>query len=168
MVRRPAVGQPFVIENRPGAATNIAAESVVNAAPDGYTLLLVGQPNAINATAYPTLPFNFIRDIAPIAGWSAMTVPNRDGGQPVLSGDHRCRVHRLRQGQSRKINMASAGTGSAAHLPAGCFMSMTGVSMVHVPYRGQALAIADLLSGQVQILFATSPASMEFVKSGKL
>ena len=160
------LGQPFVIENRPGAATNIAAESVVNAAPDGYTLLLVGQPNAINATAYPTLPFNFIRDIAPIAG--LMTVPNLMVVNPSFPAATVAEFIAYAKANPGKVNMASAGTGSAAHHAGELFMSMTGISMVHVPYRGQALAIGDLLSGQVQVLFATSPASMEFVKTGKL
>jgi tripartite-type tricarboxylate transporter receptor subunit TctC len=160
------LGQPFVIENRPGAATNIAAESVVNAAPDGYTLLLVGQPNAINATAYATLPFNFIRDIAPIAG--LMTVPNVIVVNPSFPATTVPEFIAYAKANPGKVNMASAGNGSAAHLAGELFMSMTGISMVHVPYRGQALAIADLLSGQVQVLFATSPASIEFVRTGKL
>ncbi len=160
------LGQPFVIENRPGAATNIAAESVVNAAPDGYTLLLVGQPNAINATAYATLPFNFIRDIAPVAG--LMTVPNVMVVNPAFPAASVVEFIAYAKANPGKVNMASAGTGSAAHLAGELFMSMTGISIVHVPYRGQALAIADLLSGQVQVLFATSPASIEFVRTGKL
>ncbi len=160
------LGQPFVIENRPGAATNIAAESVVNATPDGYTLLLVGQPNAINATLYETLPFNFIRDIAPVAG--VMTVPNVMVVNPSFPAKTVPEFIAYAKANPDKINMASAGHGSAAQLAGELFKSMTGVSMVHVPYRGQALAIADLLSGQVQVLFATSPASMEFIKTGKL
>ncbi len=160
------LGQPFVIENRPGAATNIAAESVVNAAPDGYTLLLVGQPNAINATLYETLAFNFIRDIAPVAG--IMTVPNVMVVNPSFPANTVPEFIAHAKANPDKINMASAGNGSAAHLAGELFKSMTGVSMVHVPYRGQAPAIGDLLSGQVHVLFATSPASMEFIKTGKL
>ncbi|MFO1159341.1 MAG: tripartite tricarboxylate transporter substrate binding protein [Reyranellaceae bacterium] len=160
------LGQPFVIENRPGAATSIAAETVVNAAPDGYTLLLVGQPNAINATAYPNLPYNFIRDIAPVAG--LMTVPNVMVVNPSFPAAGVAEFIAYAKANPGKINMASAGTGSAAHLAGELFMAMTGVSMVHVPYRGQALAIGDLMSGQVQVLFATAPASIEFIKSGKL
>ena len=160
------LGQPFVIENRPGAATNIAAESVVHAAPDGYTLLLVGQPNAINATLYETLPFNFIRDIAPVAG--IMTVPNVMVVNPSFPAQTVPEFIAYAKANPGKVNMASAGNGSAAHLAGELFKSMTGVSMVHVPYRGQAPAIADLLAGQVQVLFATSPASMEYVKAGKL
>jgi tripartite-type tricarboxylate transporter receptor subunit TctC len=160
------LAQPFVIENKPGAATNIAAEFVVNAAPDGYTLLLVGQPNAINATLYETLPFNFIRDIAPVAG--IMTVPNVMVVNPSFPANTVAEFIAYAHANPGKVNMASAGNGSAAHLAGELFKSMTGTSMVHVPYRGQAPAIADLLSGQVHVLFATSPASMEFIRSGKL
>ncbi len=160
------LGQPFVIENRPGAATNIAAELVVHAAPDGYTLLLVGQPNAINATLYETLNFNFIRDIAPVAG--IMTVPNVMVINPSFPAQTVPEFIAYAKANPGKVNMASAGNGSAAHLAGELFMSMTGISMVHVPYRGQAPAIADVLAGQVQVLFATSPASMEHVKAGKL
>jgi tripartite-type tricarboxylate transporter receptor subunit TctC len=160
------LGQPFLIENRPGAATNMAAEAVVNAAPDGYTLLLVGQPNAINATLYETLSFNFIRDIAPVAG--LMTVPNVVVVHPSFPAQSVPEFIAYARANPGKINMASAGNGSAAHLAGELFNSMTGISMVHVPYRGQAPAIADLLGGQVQVLFATSPASIEFVRTGKL
>ena len=160
------LGQPFVIENRPGAATNMAAEAVVHAAPDGYTLLLVGQPNAINATLYETLNFNFIRDIAPVAG--IMTVPNVMVVNPSFPAQTVPEFIAYAKANPGKVNMASAGNGSAAHLAGELFMSMTGISMVHVPYRGQAPAIADVLAGQVQVLFATSPASMEYVKAGKL
>ena len=151
----------------PGAATNIAAEFVVNATPDGYTLLLVGQPNAINATLYDQqLSFNFIRDIAPVAG--IMTVPNVMVVNPSFPAQTVVEFIAYAKAHPDKVNMASAGNGSAAHLAGELFKSLTGVNMVHVPYRGQAPAIADLLSGQVHVLFATSPASMEFIKSGKL
>jgi tripartite-type tricarboxylate transporter receptor subunit TctC len=160
------LGQPFVIENRPGAATNMAAEAVVHAAPDGYTLLLVGQPNAINATLYEALSFNFIRDIAPVAG--LMTVPNVMVVNPSFPAKTVPEFIAYAKANPGKINMASAGNGSAAHLAGELFNSLTGISMVHVPYRGQAPALADLLAGQVQVLFATSPASIEYVRSGKL
>ena len=160
------LGQPFLIENRPGAATNMAAEAVVHAAPDGYTLLLVGQPNAINATLYETLPFNFIRDIAPVAG--IMTVPNVMVVHPSFPAKSVAEFIAYARANPGKINMASAGNGSAAHLAGELFSLMTGISMVHVPYRGQAPALADLLAGQVQVLFATSPASMEYIRAGKL
>jgi tripartite-type tricarboxylate transporter receptor subunit TctC len=160
------LGQPFVIENRPGAATNMAAEAVVHAAPDGYTLLLVGQPNAINATLYEALSFNFINDIAPVAG--LMTVPNVMVVNPSFPAKTVPEFIAYAKANPGKINMASAGNGSAAHLAGELFNSLTGISMVHVPYRGQAPALADLLAGQVQVLFATSPASIEYVRSGKL
>jgi tripartite-type tricarboxylate transporter receptor subunit TctC len=160
------LGQPFVIENRPGAATNMAAEAVVHAAPDGYTLLLVGQPNAINATLYEALSFNFIRDIAPVAG--LMTVPNVMVIDPSFPAKTVPEFIAYAKANPGKINMASAGNGSAAHLAGELFNSLTGITMVHVPYRGQAPALADLLAGQVQVLFATSPASIEYVRSGKL
>ena len=160
------LGQPFVIENRPGAATNMAAEAVVHAAPDGYTLLLVGQPNAINATLYEALSFNFIHDIAPVAG--LMTVPNVMVVNPSFPAKTVPEFIAYAKANPGKINMASAGNGSAAHLAGELFNSLTGISMVHVPYRGQAPALADLLAGQVQVLFATSPASIEYVRSGKL
>jgi tripartite-type tricarboxylate transporter receptor subunit TctC len=160
------LGQPFLIENRPGAATNMAAEAVVHASPDGYTLLLVGQPNAINATLYETLPFNFIRDIAPVAG--IMTVPNVMVVHPSFPAKTVAEFIAYAKANPGKINMASAGNGSAAHLAGELFSLMTGVSMVHVPYRGQAPALADLLAGQVQVLFATSPASMEYIRTAKL
>ena len=160
------LGQPFLIENRPGAATNMAAEAVVHAAPDGYTLLLVGQPNAINATLYETLTFNFIRDIAPVAG--LMTVPNVMVIHPSFPAQTVLEFIAYAKAEPGKVNMASAGNGSAAHLAGELFNSMAGISMVHVPYRGQAPAIADLLAGQVQVLFATSPASIEYVRTGKL
>jgi tripartite-type tricarboxylate transporter receptor subunit TctC len=160
------LGQPFVIENRPGAATNMAAEAVVHAAPDGYTLLLVGQPNAINATLYEALSFNFIRDITPVAG--IMTVPNVMVIHPSFPAKTVPEFIAYAKAEPGKVNMASAGNGSAAHLAGELFSLMTGISMVHVPYRGQAPAIADLLAGQVQVLFATSPASIEYVRSGKL
>ena len=138
----------------------------MNATPDGYTLLLVGQPNAINATLYETLPFNFMRDIAPVAG--IMTVPNVMVVNPSFPAQTVVEFIAYAKANPDKINMASAGNGSAAHLAGELFKSMTGTSMVHVPYRGQAPAIGDLLSGQVHVLFATSPASMEFIKTGKL
>jgi tripartite-type tricarboxylate transporter receptor subunit TctC len=158
--------QPFVIENRPGAATNMATEAVAHAPADGYTLLLVGQPNAINATLYESLPFNFIRDIAPVAG--VMTVPNVMVVHPSFPAKTVLEFIAYAKAEPGKVNMASAGNGSAAHLAGELFNSMTGISLVHVPYRGQAPALADLLAGQVQVLFATSPASIEYVRTGKL
>src|SRR5216684_302731 len=160
------LGQPFVIENRLGRHVGGGAGAVVHAAPDGYTLLLVGQPNAINATLYDTLSFNFIRDIAPVAG--LMTVPNVMVIHPSFPAKTVLEFIAYAKAEPGKVNMASAGNGSAAHLAGELFKSMTGISMVHVPYRGQAPALADLLGGQVQVLFATSPASIEYVRTGKL
>jgi len=160
------LGQPFLIENRPGAATNMATEAVVHAAPDGYTLLLVGQPNAINATLYETLSFNFIRDIAPVAG--LMSVPNVMVVHPSFPAKTVLEFIAYAKANPGKVNMASAGNGSTAHLAGELFNSLAGISMVHVPYRGQAPALADLLAGQVQVLFATSPASIEYVRTAKL
>jgi tripartite-type tricarboxylate transporter receptor subunit TctC len=148
-----------VIENR-GAATSSGGRSC--AAPDGYTLLLVGQPNAINATFYDALSFNFIRDIAPVAG--IMTVPNVMVSIP-RSGEDRSRVHRLRQANPSKIDMASAGSGSAAYLAGELFNSMAGISMVMCPIAGDSgMPTAGRASA---VLFATSPASIEYVRSGK-
>ena len=160
------LGQPFLIENRAGAATNMATEAVVHAAPDGYTLLLVGQPNAINATLYETLSFNFIRDIAPVAG--LMSVPNVMVVHPSFPAKTVLEFIAYAKANPGKVNMASADNGSAAHLAGELFNSLAGISMVHVPYRGQAPALADLLAGQVQVLFATSPASIEYVRTAKL
>ena len=160
------LGQPFLIENRPGAATNMATEAVVHAAPDGYTLLLVGQPDAINVTLYETLSFNFIRDIAPVAG--LMSVPNVMVIHPTFPAKTVLEFIAYAKANPGKVNMASAGNGSAAHLAGELFNSMAGISMVHVPYRGQAPALADLLAGQVQVLFATAPASIEYVRTAKL
>ncbi len=160
------LGQPFLIENRAGAATNMATEAVVHAAPDGHTLLLVGQPNAINATLYETLSFNFIRDIAPVAG--LMSVPNVMVVHPSFPAKTVLEFIAYAKANPGKVNMASAGNGSTAHLAGELFNSLAGISMVHVPYRGQAPALADLLAGQVQVLFATSPASIEYVRTAKL
>ena len=160
------LGQQFVIENRPGAGSNIAAEAVVRAPADGYTLLLVGVSNAINATLYDRLNFNFIRDIAPVAGiirdtyvmvvnpsFPAKTVPEFVAYAKADPG---------------RINFGSAGIGSPNHVTGELFKIMTGVNLMHVPYRGIALALSDLLGGQVQVAFASMPSSIEFVRAGRL
>jgi tripartite-type tricarboxylate transporter receptor subunit TctC len=160
------LGQPFVIENRPGAAGNIGTEAVVKSPPDGYTLLLVGSFNAINATLYDRLNFDFLRDIAPVAAISrntyvmvvhpsipAKTVPEFIPYAKSIPG---------------KINMASAGIGSTGHVVGELFKMMAGVDMVHVPYRGAALVLSDLLGGQVQVSFVATLASIEYVRAGKL
>ena len=160
------LGQPFVIENRPGAGGNIATEAVVRAPPDGYTLLLVSTANAINATLYDKLNFNFIRDIAPVA--SIIRVAKRDGGQSVVSGQDRSRVHRLRQGQSGQDQYGVGRQRKSSHVSGELFKMMAGVDMVHVPYRGGGPALTDLLGGQVQVMFDHCVSSIEHIKAGKL
>jgi tripartite-type tricarboxylate transporter receptor subunit TctC len=160
------LGQPFVIENRPGAATNIATESVVRAPPDGYTLLMVGPSSAVNATLYDKLSFVFLRDITPVAGLTRQpqvllanpSVPAKT--VPELIGYARANPGR--------ITMASAGIGSTGHLVGEFFKMTAGVDFVHVPYRGAGPALTDLLGGQVLISFAGIAGSIEYVRTGKL
>jgi tripartite-type tricarboxylate transporter receptor subunit TctC len=161
------LGQPFVIENRPGAAMNIATETVVRAAPDGYTLLMIVlPPNAINTTLYDKLNFNFIRDIAPVASLTSdPLVMLVNPSVPVQSVPE---FIAYAKANPAKINMASGGTGSAQHVAGELFKTMTGVQMNHVPYRGSAPALADLLGGQVQVDFDVITSSIDYIKSGKL
>jgi len=160
------LGQSFVIENRPGAGTNVGTEAVVRAAPDGYTLLLVNVSAAINATLYENLNFNFIRDIAPVAGIiRSPLVMEVNPSVPVKTVPDFIAYARANPG---KINMASAGNGTTGHLGGEMFKMMTGVKLVHVPYRGGAPALADLLGGQVQVIFSAVPESIEFIRTGKL
>jgi tripartite-type tricarboxylate transporter receptor subunit TctC len=160
------LGQPFVIENRPGAGTNIATEAVVNADADGYSLLLVGAPNAINATLYDNLNFNFIRDIAPVAG--IVRVANVMVVHPSVSFNTVPEFIAYAKANSGKINMATNGNGSGAHMSGELFKMMTGVNMVNVPYRGTAPAITALLGGQVQGSFVSVPGSIEYIRAAKL
>lgn len=160
------LGQPFVTENRTGADGNIATESVVNAAPDGYTLLLATLPNAVNATLYPNLKFVFLRDIAPVA--AVIRVPMVALVHPSLPAKSIAELIAYARDNPGKINMASAGTGSAPHMAGELFNSMAGVTMLHVPYRGQGPALSDLLGGQVQILFAAAPGTVDYIKTEKL
>jgi tripartite-type tricarboxylate transporter receptor subunit TctC len=160
------LGQTFVTENRPGAGGNIGTETVVNAAPDGYTLLLATVPNAVNATLYEKLNFNFIRDIAPVGG--IIRVPQVILLHPSVPAKTVPEFIAYAKANPGKVNMASAGNGSAPHMAGELFNVMAGVSLVHVPYRGQGPALTDLLGGQVQVLFATTPGTTEYVKTGKL
>jgi len=160
------LGQPFVVENRPGANSNIGTETVVHAAADGYTVLLVTASNAINSSVYDKLNFNFIRDIIPVAG--IVRLPNAMVVHPSLPATSVPEFIAYAKANPGKINMASAGTGSPSHLAGELFKMMTGINMVHVPYRGGAQAITDLLAGQVQVQFDALPSSVEHIRSGKL
>jgi len=159
------LGQQFVVENRPGAGTNIAAEAVVRSAPDGYTLLLAASPNAINASLYDKLSFNFIRDIAPVAAISRE--PNVVLVNPSVPAKAVPEFIAYAKANPGRINMASAGNGTTSHLAGELFKMMTGVNMVHVPYRGAA-GLTDLLAGQVQVFFPPMVVSIAQVKAGKL
>jgi tripartite-type tricarboxylate transporter receptor subunit TctC len=160
------LGQPFVTENRPGAGGNIGTEAVVNAPPDGHTLLLATVPHTVNGALYDKLNFNFIRDIAPIAG--IIRVPMVILAHPSLPVRTVPELIAHAKANPGKINMASAGTGSAPHLAGELFNAMTGIKLQHVPYRGQGPALGDLLGGQVQLMFATTPGTTDFVRTGKL
>ena len=160
------LGQNFIVENRTGAGGNIGTEAVVNAAADGYTLLLATVPNAVNASLYEKLSFNFVRDIAPVGG--VIRVPMVVLVNPAVPAQSLAEFISYAKANPGKVNMASAGSGSAPHMAGELFKMMTGVDMVHVPYRGQGPALTDLLGGQVQILFAAAPGTADYVKTGKL
>ena len=155
-------GQQFIVENKPGAATNIATEIVVNAIPDGYTILLVGVSAAINATLYDNLSFNFLRDIAPAAG--IMGIPLFVATNPLVPASTLPEFIAYAKARPGKINMGSAGIGSAGHLAGELFNMMAGVHLVHVPYRGNGPALAALLGGEVEVVFPTPPSSIEFIR----
>jgi tripartite-type tricarboxylate transporter receptor subunit TctC len=160
------LGQPFIIDNRSGAGGNIAVETVVNAAPDGYTLLMTGPNNAVNATLYDHLNFDFIRDIAPIG--SIMRVPLvMEVNQSVPATTVPAFIAYAKANPGR-INMASAGNGTATHVSGELFKMMTGVDMVHVPYRGTPPAMTDLFGGRVQVIFDNMPGSIGYIRAGKL
>jgi tripartite-type tricarboxylate transporter receptor subunit TctC len=160
------LGQSVVIENRTGAGGNIGTEAVVNAAPDGYTLLLATVPNAVNASLYEKLNFDFIRDIAPVAG--IIRVPMVVLLNPSVPAQTIPEFISYAKANPEKVNMASAGNGSAPHMAGELFKMMAGVNLVHVPYRGQGPALSDLLGGQVQVLFAATPGTTDYIKTGKL
>ena len=160
------LGQQFVIENRPGAAGNIGTEAVVRARADGYTLLLAGSFNTINATLYDKLNFNFIRDIAPVA--SVMRYPYVMVVNPSLPAKSVPEFIAYAKANPGKLNMASPGSGSGPHIAGELFKMMAGVDMVHVPYRGIALALGDLLGGQVQVAVASMPSAIQYIRGGQL
>ena len=160
------LGQQFIIENRPGAETNIATEAVARSLPDGYTLLLVTAANAINATYYEKLNFDFIQDIAPVA--AVMRVPLVMVVSPSFSARTVPEVIAYAKANPRKINFASGGAGGPDHMAAEYFKLVTGTEMLHVPYRGLGPALTDLIGGQVQLIFATMPAAIEYIKADRL
>jgi tripartite-type tricarboxylate transporter receptor subunit TctC len=160
------LGQQFVIDNRPGAGGNIGTEAVVRSPADGYTLLLCGVFNAINATMYDKLNFNFIRDIAPVAG--VLRGPYVIVVNPSVPAKSVPEFIAYVKANPRKLNMASGGTGTGAHIAGELFKMMAGVDMVHVPYRSAGPAYNDLLGGQVQVIFATTVASIGYIRAGRL
>jgi tripartite-type tricarboxylate transporter receptor subunit TctC len=160
------LGQQFVIDNRPGGGGNIGTEAVVRAPADGYTLLIVGTWNAVNATFYDKLNYNFIRDIAPVA--SIIRTPFVMAVNPTVPAKTVPEFIAYAKASPGKINYASAGTGTSSHLTGELFKMMAGVEMVHVPYRGSTPALTDLLGGQVQVMFDAMPSSLPHMRAGKL
>ena len=160
------MGQPFVIENKPGAGNNLGTESVVKAAPDGYTMLLVNPANGINATLYKELNFNVIRDIAPVAG--LVRTPNVMEVTPSFPAKTVAEFIAYCKANPGKINMASSGSGTSVHLSGELFKSMTGCQMLHVPYKGAGPALTDLMGGQVDVIFDNLPSSVGHIKGGKI
>jgi tripartite-type tricarboxylate transporter receptor subunit TctC len=160
------LGQQFIIENKPGAGNNIGTESVVNAAPDGYTLLLVNPANAINTTLYSKLSFNFLRDIAPVAG--IMRVPNVMEVNPSVPAKTVAEFIAYAKANPGKINWATSGNGTSVHLSGELFKIMAGVQLTHVPYRGSAPALTDMISGTVDVMFDNMPPSLPHIRAGKL
>jgi tripartite-type tricarboxylate transporter receptor subunit TctC len=160
------LGQPFVIENKPGAGNNLGTEAVVNAPPDGYTMLLVNPANGINATLYKNLNFNLIRDIAPVAG--IVRTPNVMEVTPSFPAKTVAEFIAYCKANPGKINMASSGSGTSVHLSGELFKSMTGCQMLHVPYKGAGPALTDLMGGQVDVIFDNLPSSVGHIKGGKI
>jgi tripartite-type tricarboxylate transporter receptor subunit TctC len=159
-------GQQFIIENRPGAGNNIGTEAVIKSPPDGYTVLLVNPANGINASLYKKLTFNFVKEIEPIAGY--IRVPNVMEVHPSVPAKTVAEFIAYAKANPGKINMASSGNGTSIHLSGELFMLMTGVKMTHVPYRGSAPALTDLLAGQTQVMFDNLPPSVPHIQAGKL
>jgi tripartite-type tricarboxylate transporter receptor subunit TctC len=160
------LGQPFIIENRPGGGNNIGTEAVVRSPADGYTLLMAGTPNAVNATLYDKLSFNFLRDIAPVA--SIIRAPYVMAVNPTVAAKTIPELITYAKANPGKLSMGSTGTGSGAHMAGELFKMMAGVDMVHVPYRGGGPGLTDLLGGQVQLMFVSTVSSIEYIKTGKL
>jgi len=160
------LGQPVLVENKPGGGNNIGVEAVVTAPPDGYTMLLVNPANGINATLYKNLPFNFIRDIVPVAG--LVRAPNVMVVTPSLPAKNVAEFIAYCKANPGKINMASSGSGTSVHLSGELFKSMTGCNMLHVPYKGAGPALTDVMAGQVQVIFDNLPSSAGHIKGGKL
>jgi tripartite-type tricarboxylate transporter receptor subunit TctC len=160
------LGQQFIIENKPGAGNNIATEAVINSPPDGYTILLVNPANAINATLYQKLSFNFMRDMAPVGG--IMRVPNVMEVNPSIPVKTVAEFIAYAKANPGKINWASSGNGTSVHLSGELFKIMTGVELTHVPYRGSAPALTDMISGTVHVMFDNMPSSLPHIQAGKL
>jgi tripartite-type tricarboxylate transporter receptor subunit TctC len=160
------LGQQFVVENKPGAGNNIATEAVVNAEPDGYTIMLVNPANYINASLYGNLKFNFVRDIAPVASFNR--VPNVMTVAKDVPAKTVAEFIAYAKANPGKVNMASSGNGTSVHLSGEMFMAMADVKMQHVPYRGAAPAITDMLGGQVQVIFDNMPSIIQHIRSGAL
>ena len=160
------LGQNVIVENRAGGGGNIATEAVVSAPADGYTLLMVSPSNAVNMTLYEKLNFNFIRDIAPVAG--IIRTPNVMVVDPSFPAKTVPEFIAYAKANPGKLNMGSAGNGTSQHIAGELFKMMAGISMVHVPYRGATPALADLFGGRVHVMFGTTPASIEYIRAGKL
>jgi tripartite-type tricarboxylate transporter receptor subunit TctC len=158
--------QQFIVENKAGAGNNIATEAVIRSEPDGYTIYLVNPANGINASLYTKLPFNFIRDMAPVGG--IMRVPNVMTVHPSVPAKTVAEFIAYAKANPGKVNMASSGNGTSVHLSGELFMAMTGIKMTHVPYKGSAPALNDMLSGQCQVIFDNMPSILPHIKAGKL